>query len=407
VTIIFSQFSDPLAATYQRLKAQPRNLLAIGILITLVLFGLTSGHLPLSPSANADNQRMVSLYADGQKRVFATDAATVRQVLERSSVQLGAGDVVEPAIDATVPQGFFNVNVYRARPVLIQDGVHSYHIHSAYQSPRLLAQAAGINVYPEDTYTTETISDIVDNGAVGDKVIIKRSLPLVVRLDGKLRSLRTQAATVGEALTGANVALGLKDTVSVPLDAPVVRGMQLAVTRVSEVEAPVTTKLSRATQTTTNPDMLKGETTVQTEGADGERVAVYRIHYQDGAEVSRQLVRQVSETKPVTRVEIVGTKVVFAGSVEYWRPMVMEAAAKWGFDPNTMLRIMACESRGNATTVSHFIVNGEHPTGLFQYLPSTWRSSGGNDSNILDGAAQIEVTAKKMAAQGTGAWQCK
>jgi hypothetical protein len=87
--------------------------------------------------------------------------------------------------------------------------------------------------------------------------------------------------------------------------------------------------------------------------------------------------------------------------------MVMEAAAKWNFDPNTMLRIMACESRGNATTVSHFIVNGEHPTGLFQYLPSTWRSSGGNDSNILDGAAQIEVTAQKMATQGTGAWQCK
>jgi len=85
----------------------------------------------------------------------------------------------------------------------------------------------------------------------------------------------------------------------------------------------------------------------------------------------------------------------------------MTAAANWGVDPNTMLRIMSCESHGNATSVSSFVVNGEHPTGLFQFLPSTWRANGGTDSNILDGAAQIEIAAKKMAREGTKAWQCK
>jgi hypothetical protein len=72
-----------------------------------------------------------------------------------------------------------------------------------------------------------------------------------------------------------------------------------------------------------------------------------------------------------------------------------------------MLRIMACESKGNATTVSGFIINGEHPTGLFQYLPSTWRAAGGTDDNILDGTTQIKLTAKKMALYGTKPWQCQ
>jgi resuscitation-promoting factor RpfB len=350
---------------------------------------------------------LVSLYADGQKRVFATSATTVRQVLAESGVKLGASDLVEPGLTAAVPQGFFNINVYRSRPVLVQDGFQTYRLESAFQSPRLLAQAAGLSVYPEDTYTTEIIDDIVGDQAVGVKVTVKRSVPLTVRADGKLRSIRTQAATVGEALAGAGIAMGLKDTASVPLDQPVVRGMQVTVTRVAEVEASITTVLPRPVQTVTDPNMMKGQTKIQAEGSDGQKTAVYRIHYRDGVETGREMIQLVSQTAPVTRVEVVGTKVLFAGSVEYWRPLVIQAAAEWNIDPNMMLRIMACESGGNATSISRFTVNGEHPMGLFQYLPSTWRAAGGTDANILDGTVQIKLTAKKMALYGTKPWQCQ
>jgi len=98
---------------------------------------------------------------------------------------------------------------------------------------------------------------------------------------------------------------------------------------------------------------------------------------------------------------------MFAGNVEYWRPQVEAAAAAWNLDPNMMLRIMQCESNGNATDVSTFIVNGQHPTGLFQYLPSTWRAAGGTDDNIFDGSLQIKLTARKMANEGTSAWACR
>ncbi len=72
-----------------------------------------------------------------------------------------------------------------------------------------------------------------------------------------------------------------------------------------------------------------------------------------------------------------------------------------------MLRIMTCESHGNASVVSNFVINGEHPTGLFQFLPATWRANGGTDDNILDGSIQVKIAAKKMAKDGTSAWQCK
>ena len=350
---------------------------------------------------------MISLYSDGQKRVFSTDATTVGDVLKRNGVTLAKGDLVEPAANSAIPVGFFNINVYRARPVMVVDGEKTYHIESAYQSPRLLAEAAGVSVYPEDGYSTEVITDFVSNLAIGDKVTVDRATPILLYADGKIQTIRTQSKTVGAALTAAKIPLGLSDTLSVPATTPITAQMSVTITRVSEAVATITQVLPRTVKTVTDPTVLKGQTSVQTAGADGQKVATYTIHYRDGVETGRDLIKLISQTDPVTEVVVVGTKVVFAGSVEYWRPMVETAAAQYGLDPNMMMRIMSCESGGNATSVSHFIVNGEHPTGLFQFLPSTWASAGGTPNNILDGAVQIQLAAKKMAVEGTGAWQCK
>jgi uncharacterized protein YabE (DUF348 family) len=350
---------------------------------------------------------MISLYADGQKRLFSTDAKTVGEVLQRTGVKLAPADLVEPSLSTSIPDGPFNINVYRARPVLIIDGTITHSLNSAYESPRLLAIAAGLTVYPEDQYRTGVITDIVGYKAIGEKVTILRAKPFSVKVDGKVRNLRTQAATVGQALESANISLGLKDSVSVPLAKPLLPGADIAVTRVSEAVATITKVLPRPVTTLTDPAVLKGQTSVKDEGSDGQKTVTYRIHYNDGVETAREVVQVVSEKDPVAKVVVVGTKVIFAGSVEYWRPMVEAAAAANGLDPNMMLRIMNCESHGNASSVSGFVINGEHPTGLFQFLPSTWRSSGGTDDNIFDGSVQIQIAAKKMATQGTSAWQCK
>lgn len=350
---------------------------------------------------------MVSLYADGQKRVVSTDAATVGELLGRTSIKLGSGDTVEPALATVIPAGFFNINVYRARPVIVVDGYRSFRFNSSSRSPRFMAGQAGLTVFPEDTYTQEAVTDIVSSRAVGDKVTVKRAVPMSVRVDGKVQVIRTQDATVGEAIKHAGIALGLNDTVTVPQETAVEPGLSFGVIRVTEVVAAITNVIAKTVQTTTDPMMLKGQTVVKSEGTDGSRTATYRINYKDGVETGRQMVALVSQTAPAPKIIVKGTKVMFSGSVEHWRPLVVAAAAEWNYDPNTMMRIMACESRGNATVVSNFVVNGQHPMGLFQYLPSTWRAAGGTDANILDGAVQIKITARKMALYGTGPWECK
>lgn len=389
------------------MAAKPRNFLAIGLLLIIVFFGFATGAFPPGSRAHADSDHNISLYVDGQSHVFTSADKTVGEVLADSHVTLGQGDLVEPSAGTVISDGNFNINVYRARPVLVVDGLRSYHFSSAYQSPRLLAQAAGLTVYPEDDYDTGVVTNFVDSTAIGVKVTVKRAVPFVLTADGATRTIRTQGKTVSAALTDAKLPLGISDTVSVPLDTVITPNLDVTVTRVTEAVTTVNEPLVRPQQTVNDPTMLKGQTKVQSDGSDGQRVVTYRIHYRDGVETSRDVVKLISQTDPTPRVVLIGTKVLFAGSVEYWRPMVEAAATQWGLDPNTMLRIMACESGGNATSVSHFVVDGQHPTGLFQYLPTTWIAAGGTSDNILDGAVQIQLTARKMATQGTGAWQCK
>lgn len=350
---------------------------------------------------------MVSLYVDGTKKLFSTNATTVAEVLSRSNVTLGKNDLVEPGSQTKLNSDQFNINVYRARPVVVVDGPKTYHVLSAYQSPQLLAQAAGLTVYPEDTYKTNVITNFVQSGSIGEEVLVTRAKPMSILVDGTTRNIRTQADTVGSAISGADISLGAKDTVSVPQTAPVTPGLTITITRVTEAIVTLTTPIPFQTQTVANPSLMKGITQVQTAGANGQTTETFMIHYQNGVETSRQALQLVSQTQPVTQVQIVGTKVLFEGSVEYWRPMVIAAAQANGLDPNTMLRIMQCESNGNATDISTFVVDGQHPEGLFQYLPTTWTAAGGTMDNILDGPTQIQITAKKMATEGTKAWACQ
>ena len=391
----------------QQSRLQPRSIVALGLLIFTVTLGVGTGHLPISPSAHADAQKVVSLYVDGTKKVFTTSAATVGDVLNRDGIKLSTGDLVEPSLSSPITTGFFNINIYRARPIQISDGRKAYDIQSAYQSPRLLADAAGVKLYPEDKLKSDVITDFVTAQAIGMQVSVVRALSIAVLVDGKKIQLRTQAKTVGGALLDGGITLGLKDTLSIPAENPVTSGIKISITRVSDIETKITDILPRTVKTISDPDLANGITKITQEGSDGAKTALYRIHYRNGAEIARETLQLISKVEPTDKIIVVGTKIFFSGSVEYWRPIVIEAAATNSIDPNMMLRIMSCESHGNANSVNVATVHGEHATGLFQFLPSTWRAAGGTDNNIFDGSTQVNLTAKYMAKYGTSAWACR
>ncbi|HSX47924.1 MAG TPA: ubiquitin-like domain-containing protein [Candidatus Nanoarchaeia archaeon] len=362
----------------------------------------TSGSLvtdiPPAKSVLADSAKVVNLYYDGQKKTLATDATTPREVLKRAGINFGDNDLTDPPADSTLPAGLSNINVFRAQPVIIYDGANAIRTYSAYKAPRLIVENAGVKLYPEDVVSSQVVTDFVTDQLIGLRLDVKRALPVTLIADGHTLSLRSQAKTVNDLLVEHHIALGEKDTVTPALDSQIKSGEQVAIVRVAEAVITKEEVLQRPTKTENDPTQAKGVTKVKSEGSDGHRTVTYRIHYRNGIETGRETLDVQGQVDPKPKVVLVGTKVFFPGNIEYWRPLVQEAADANGVDPNLMLAIMRCESNGNATATNGIAF------GLYQYLPSTWANSGGTRDNIYDGALQINVTAKKIASYGTSAW---
>ena len=87
---------------------------------------------------------------------------------------------------------------------------------------------------------------------------------------------------------------------------------------------------------------------------------------------------------------------VLAAGVEQWRTLV----AQYPWDVEAALRIMRCESGGNARAYNA----GSGASGLFQFLMvfHAWRFAG--TAGVFDGAANIAVAYSLWREQGWQPW---
>ncbi|MFI5240588.1 MAG: ubiquitin-like domain-containing protein [Candidatus Saccharimonadia bacterium] len=370
-------------------------------MLGLVVGGLLIDRTPLHNLALADTHRIVSISVDGNNRIVTTDAGTVGAVLARAGISITNHDLAEPSVSTKIPVGFFNINVFRSQAYYIVDGAHGFVAQSAQQSPKLIATDAGLKLYPEDTASVEMVSNFVANPVVGRKLVIDRATPVTILVDGTTLNVRSHATTVGDVLNEKGVRLGANDTVNPNGLTHITNGMTINVTRVADVTITEKKVLPYATTTTDDPNMLKGSSIVVSPGTNGSEAITYHVHYENGIEMYRNVLAVADVVNPLSEALTVGTKVVFAGSVEYWRPYVTAAATQNNINPNLMMAIMSCESHGNAAATNN---SGPGHYGLFQYDPQTWAGLGGTMSNIYDGPTQISRTALKISLYGTSPW---
>lgn len=82
--------------------------------------------------------------------------------------------------------------------------------------------------------------------------------------------------------------------------------------------------------------------------------------------------------------------------------IIRTAAAKWGANPDQLLRVAMCESGLNPNAVNH---SGSGASGLFQFMPSTFRAHGG--TNIWDPYQQADIAAHMFAQGYSYQWSCR
>jgi hypothetical protein len=127
-----------------------------------------------------------------------------------------------------------------------------------------------------------------------------------IDVDGRKQALTTEAKTVREALSQAEVELGPLDRVAPDLYTQLEPGLVIKVTRVREEIETKREVIPFQRQTITNEALTAGETRVSQLGVNGEDEISIRVVYENGVEISRTEISRVSVIQPVPEILVVG-----------------------------------------------------------------------------------------------------
>ncbi|MBR3121888.1 G5 domain-containing protein [Candidatus Saccharibacteria bacterium] len=197
---------------------------------------------------NIDEPNYVTFFDDGVRLTVRTEAKTVGEALERANITVNAGDIVDPAVDSEINANNFFINIYRARPVIVRDGLNEKYLMSASFDAKTIAEEAGLTVYDGDEIKVATNTNFLEVGPV--------TIYEITRNGGRV-------LTVDE---------------EIPFGEEEIKDY----------------------------DLKPGVSEVRQLGEVGTKRLSYNVLYKDSKEVSRELVNEEIIRKPVSRIVAVG-----------------------------------------------------------------------------------------------------
>ena len=290
-----------------------RSATPIGAFIAAALLMIAVAIIVMANITHAGNGepgqdgRLVTIHDRGTEKVILTQAETVGNALAEAGIVLDPKDTVEPDANQKLVASDYQVNIYRARPVIVVDGAIKQKIITPYQTAPQIVKDAGIKLYPEDTTKLERVNDIIAEGA-GLRLTIDRATPFSFTLYGETVTARTQAKTVGDMLTEKGIKLGANDRVSVDKFTPMTSDLSVRVWREGKQTVTVDESIDFAIDKISDANREPSYREIRTPGENGSRSVTYEVDIQDGKEVARTEIASIVTKQPKTQVEVVGVK---------------------------------------------------------------------------------------------------
>jgi len=336
-------------------------------LAVLGFVGVFVGTMVTRPALAADSTsgRLISVHDRGVKTVFLTEAETLEAAFKEAGIEVDSHDAVEPALNEKLVASNYQVNIYRARPVVVIDGATRVKVVTPFQTAEQIVGDVGIELHPEDTTKLSRSTDIVSEGA-GLQLKIDRATPILLELYGKQNEVRTQATTVGEMLKEKGITLAANDKASVPNSTPITEGLDVRVWREGKQTVTVDEAVNFSVEQIKDADRPVSYKEVRTAGVAGSRSVTYEIDIRNGQEVARTEIASIVTQQPQTQVEVIGSKPAFlpytgGGSKSEWLAASNIPQESWGYADFMVSR----ESGWNPNAVN----KSSGACGLAQALP--------------------------------------
>ncbi|MFI2412828.1 ubiquitin-like domain-containing protein [Streptomyces sp. NPDC018947] len=355
---------------------------AQGTVRRLVPQALVVAFLAGGTTAFVAEDKAVELTVDGRPRALHTFADDVTGLLAGEGVRVGPHDVVEPAPGTPLTSGD-EITVRHGRPVLLTlDGQRRQVWTTADTVAGALRQ---LGVRAEGARLSTPPSRRI--GPAGLSLDVRTERVVTVMADGRARTVRTNAATVREAVEQAGVTLRGRDTTSVPAAAFPRDGQTVTVLRITDSTEVREDLLPFAEQRTVDPSLPQGTEVVQQTGRPGLRRTTYAVRTVNGVRQRPRPLRTETVREPSPRIVRVGTRP---------RPRSVR-----GTDHLNWQALAACESGGRPGAVDPSGTYG----GLYQFDAHTWHGLGGEGRPEDATPAEQTYRAKKLYVRsGASAW---
>lgn len=367
-----------LARTTSRLIRSKAVLASLAAVVLLAVAGTTYGYSSLGTT--------VTLSVDGQTREVTSRGATVGDVLDDEGIEVGAHDLVAPALDEPVEEGTL-INLRIGKPLeLTVDGQTTTQWVTATDVGSALGEL-GRSFTDARLSLNRGLS--VPRGGLDLEVVTPKQLTL--KLEGRKKVSRNLSAlTVEQALEQMGITLTQHDKVKPGPKQVLADGDTIVFTDIRWKTKKVTGEsIGFDTIESDDDTMTEGTTSVTRSGATGMRDVTYRLIFRNGELDKKIELKQRVTDAPVDELVSVGT-----AAPEVAAPNFAGGSTVWD-------ALARCESGGNWS-----INTGNGYYGGLQFNLGTWQAYGGSglpSNNSRE--TQIAIAEKVRAASGGyGAW---
>ncbi len=163
-------------------------------------------------------------------------------------------------------------------------------------------------VLAEDDQINYELGDVITNQSV---IKIDRAFQVNLTYHGQTEVYKTVADTVAEVLENKGIVLDSEDEVTPSLETKIKENDHIVVVDHDLQHVTVQEKLPYQTIENENVDLAPGERVIVQKGIEGVIEYEYTFRYENGAEVDRQLVREIKLSDPVDEIVEYGPEDVF------------------------------------------------------------------------------------------------
>lgn len=216
------------------------------------------------------------------------------------------------------------------KDVIIDEAGKQLHVKTMVSTVEEVLEQNGINVTKDD-YISRPLDSKLQRFAE-NRIDIIRAVPVNILADGIEYRVMTYRDTVEEALEQSPVKLsGLDRLEDMELEDRITEDMTIKVVRVKEELLSEKTPIPFKVVSRENNHLNKGTERIVKEGVEGVQEKQFKVIFEDGKEIARQLIKDFVALEPINKIIEIGTvlnhKTARGEVVRYRKVMDMKATA--------------------------------------------------------------------------------